>query len=537
VSYDVDLLVVGGGITGAGIALDAVSRGLSVVLVEKGDFVSGTSSASSKLIHGGFRYLKSKDFKLVFEALHERGVLLKLAPGIVKPLPFLIPVYGGGLKDFKEVLLWLFNHEKTTMMRLIKAPLALRMAVIFYDLLAGRAKIKKHEILSREQILKIEPMLNPNNLKGGAIYWDAFGLDFRLTLSIIKKAHEYGAKCLNYAEVVEFLTKDGKIVGAKVRDKINGKEFRIFAKKVVIATGPWADSVRAKASIKQRLLKPSKGSHIVVARDKLKIRNAIVMEAIDGRLTFAIPWDSVVIIGTTEIEFDRSPDEARISKEEVDYLLEVANRYFPSAELGYDDIIATYSGIRPLIDVGGLSPSDITREHRIVEEKGAITIVGGKLTTYRVMAKDVVDRVAKELGIDKECVTDRIPLKEPCEDIPIDLDEDVKEHLTQYYDRREIDEIVSMIKDNPKLKERILPDQPFIWAEVDFAVKREFAVKLSDIMIRRLGLYFKSPSVEVAEKIAERMGEILGWDSARIKDEIEGYMSEVRKNMEWTQSL
>lgn len=528
----VDLLVIGGGITGAGIALDAASRGLKTILVEKGDFASGTSSTSSKLIHGGFRYLKNRDFRLVFEALRERGLLLRLAPGIVKPLPFLIPVYDGGFRHIKKLVQWFFRPEKITIMELIKAPLALRMSVALYDLLAGKRKIRKHQILSRKDVLNVEPMLNPRNLKGGAIYWDAFGLDFRLTLNVIKKAHEFGAKCLNYAEVVEFLRENGTIVGAKIKDRLTDKTYRVFARKVVIAAGPWVDEIRERAGVKQRLLRPTKGSHIVVSKDRLNIKNAVVMEASDGRLTFAIPWDDLVIVGTTEVEYYKSPDEVKITKEEVDYLLEVVNRYFPSAELGYEDVITTYSGIRPLIDERGLRATDVSREHRVVEENGVITIAGGKLTTYRVMAKDVVDRITET-----ECLTDSIQLKDQCTDFPIDVDKDIREYMIQVYGKDEIENIARLVRENPQLKERILPDHPHIWAEVNFAVENEFTVRLSDVIIRRLGLYFKESNGDVAKQIAEHMGKILGWNSQRIEAEVEDYLNEVKKNMEWKKEV
>ncbi len=520
-----ELLIVGGGITGAGIALDAASRGLKVILVEKGDFGGGTSSASSKLIHGGIRYLKNRDFKLVFEALHERGLLLKLAPGLVKPLPFLIPVYDGGFKDIKKLLLWALSPEKTTMMELVKAPLALRMAVTLYDLLAGRMKIKNHRILSRNEVLEAEPLLNPASLKGGGIYWDAFGVDYRLTLAVVKKAREYGAICLNYTEAVEFGRNGGGFV-ARVRDKLRGGEFTINAKKIVIASGPWADLVRERAGIKNRMLRPTKGSHIVLPRERLNIRNAVVMEAADGRLTFAIPWDEVVIVGTTEIEYHEDPDEVRATKKEVDYLLDVVNKYFPSVNVDYRDIVTTYSGIRPLINVTGLKATDVTREHRIVEDKGIITILGGKLTTYRVMAKDVVDRISN-----KECITHTVPLKEEYM-LPLDFDDDIAEHLRQTYDRKEIDRILKLARDKT-LKERILSDKPYIWAEINFAVEKEFAVKLIDVMIRRLGLFFKSPDREIAERIAVHMGKLLGWSEERTAREVEEYLREVEKSKKW----
>lgn len=529
---EADLLVIGGGITGAGIALDAASRGLKVILVEKEDFASGTSSNSSKLIHGGFRYLKSRDFKLVFEALHERGLLLRLAPGLVEPLPFLIPVYNSSIRYITKLFLWLFSHEKTTMMELIKAPLALRISVALYDLLAGKQKIKKHKILSKSEVLRAEPMLSPEGLKGGAIYYDAFGLDFRLTLSVIKKACEHGARCLNYTEVVDFIKEGKNIVGARLRDKIKGREYEIFAKKIIIAVGPWADELRSKAGLKEKILRPSKGSHIIISREKLKINNAIVMEAGDGRLTFAIPWEDLVIIGTTDIEYDKSIDEVRATGDEVSYLLEIVNRYFPSAKISYKDIITTYSGVRPLIDTRSSSVGDVSREHRITEENGVITIAGGKLTTYRVMAKDVVDRITE-----KPCVTQEIKLKEQCEEIPFEVEEDIKNHLVKIYSKRDIEKMAGMIEKNEKLKERILPSLPCIWAEINLAAKHEFAVKLSDVMIRRLGIYFRKPKSKAIENIAKHMAKLLGWSDERTKLEIEGYLKEVEKGMEWKRDI
>ena len=525
---NVELLIIGGGITGAGIALDAASRGLKVVLVEKGDFGSGTSSASSKLIHGGIRYLKNRDFKLVFEALHERGLLLKLAPGLVKPLPFLIPVYDGGFKDIKKLLLWVLAPEKTTMMELVKAPLALRMALILYDLLAGKMKIEKHRILDKDEVLEAEPLLNPTGLKGGGIYWDAFAVDYRLTLAVVKKARDYGAICLNYTEAVE-LDRNGEGFTVRIRDKLSKEEFTMNAERVVIAAGPWADAVRERAGMKNRMLRPTKGSHIVLPRERLNIRNALVMEAADGRLTFAIPWDNVVIVGTTEIEYYESPDRVRATKEEVDYLLEVVNNYFPSVNASYHDIITTYSGIRPLIDASGLKATDVTREHRIVEDDGLITIAGGKLTTYRAMAKDVVDRVSS-----KECITHTIQLKEEYT-LPLDVDDDIAEHLRQTYSREEINRILKLVEDEQKLKERILPNRPYIWAEINFAVEKEFTVKLSDIMVRRLGLFFKSPDEEVAERIAIHMGKLLGWSEKCAAREVDEYIKEVETSREWLQ--
>jgi glycerol-3-phosphate dehydrogenase len=413
------------------------------------------------------------------------------------------------------------------MMELIKAPLVLRVSIAFYDLLAGKHKIGRHRIMNRTEILGMEPMLNPIRLKGGAIYWDAFGLDFRLTLAVIKKAEGYGARCLNYAELLEF-RREKNVIVAGVRDNLSDRKFRIFARKVVIATGPWLDRVRAKANM-ERMLKPTKGSHIIVSRSKLNIRNAVVMEAIDARLTFAIPWDSIVIVGTTEIDY-ANPDRVRATKEEVDYLLEVANRYFRSAELRYEDIITTYSGIRPLVDG---KDSDISREHRVVEDDGIIFIGGGKLTTYRLMAKDVVDRVAQQSS---KCITHLIQLKDF--NIPSNFEEDIGKHLAEVYAKEEIDGIRQLIQENWHLGKRILPDQPFIWAEVNHAVEKEFALKLSDVLIRRLGLHFKmSLDLDVIRQIAEHMGMLLGWNAEQIENEVEDYLKEVRKNMEWKKEI
>ncbi len=528
IEENTDLLVIGGGISGAGVALDAASRGLKVILVEKDDFASGTSSASSKLIHGGFRYLKNRDFKLVFEALHERGLLLNLAPGIVEPLPFLVPVYNKQLKHIGRLFKWVVDPEGYTIMELLKAPLALRLSVLAYDLLAGKRKIKPHKILSKQEILKIEPGLNPNGLSGGAVYWDAFGLDFKLTLNVLKKARENGARCLNYAYVKEFIKEGNKIVGATIVDRIDGSESKIFSKKIVITAGPWADIIRAKMGIQSKMLKPSKGSHIVLSREKIQIRNAIVMEAIDGRLTFAIPWDDLVIVGTTEIEHQSSPDNAVVSLEEVNYLIEVVNRYFPNANIMYKDIIATYSGVRPLVDEK-TSVSEVSREHRIIEEpEGVITLTGGKLTTYRVMAKDVVDILTSE-----RCATESIKLKEQISQVPLELEDDIKKHLLKIYDKEEIVKIGELIRENPKLKDRISPRHPYIWAEVNLAVELEFARRLSDVIVRRLGFYFRGCDIQIATRIAEHMAGLLGWDTQRMREEIEDYKSFVEKNMEW----
>lgn len=375
-----DLLIIGGGITGAGIARDAALRGLRTALIERDDFASGTSSRSSRLVHGGVRYLEHGYLHLVFEASRERRILLRIAPHLVHPLRFTWPFYRGArLSGWKIVAgLWL------------------------YDLLALFRNVGQHETLSTTGVLNAEPALQCDGLTGGASYWDAATDDARLTVANAIDAATHGAAVLNHAEVTELLVEQGRAVGARVVDRISGDAFVVQARVVVNATGPWTDTVRAmEGATSGTAVRGTKGVHIAVPADRLGNRDAItVISAVDQRVMFVLPGTPHSVIGTTDTPTNDSPEQVRANRADVQYLLDSANAYFPAAQLTPEDVVSAWAGIRPLIasDTRG-APASASREHAIVTgPAGVIQITGGKLTTYRTMAAQVTDAVQRALG-------------------------------------------------------------------------------------------------------------------------------------------
>lgn len=370
-----DVLVIGGGITGAGIARDGAMRGMRVALVDKSDWASGTSSRSSRLVHGGIRYLEHGDIALVRESVREREILLRIAPGLVKPLEFTWPVYRGA-----RMQRW-----------------KLRLGLTFYDWLAGKRRVRRHHALGRDEVLALEPHLRAEQLTGGASYFDAATDDAGLTRANVRSAVEHGAVAVNFAKVESITSSSGKADGALVRDVGGGGSVRVSARAVVSATGPWQ-------------AKGTKGSHIAVPRSRVGNHSAVTMiSPDDGRVMFTLPDDDETIFGTTDLRTEESPDDVVASDQEIAYLLRAANFYFPGAKLTPDDIVSTWAGIRPLAKApAGTSPSSISREHRIsLDENGVIVVTGGKLTTYRSMAAEVVDHVEKALDRPHvECRTD-----------------------------------------------------------------------------------------------------------------------------------
>lgn len=361
-----DLLVIGGGITGAGIARDAAIRGMRVALVEKGDWASGTSSKSSRLMHGGIRYLEHGDIALVRESVREREVLLRIAPGLVKPLEFTWPVYEGARMQRSK----------------------LRLGLTVYDLLAGKRRVRRHRALDNEGVLSLEPELRTAGLKGGASYFDAATDDAGLTRANVKSAIEHGAVAVNFAKVESITQTSGKTDGALVRDMDGSESTRVSARSIVSATGPWQ-------------AKGTKGSHIAVPRARVGNHAAITMiSPDDGRVMFTLPSGSDTVFGTTDLRTEESPDDVKASEAEIAYLLRAANFYFPDAKLTPDDVTSKWAGIRPLAAAPpGTSTSSISREHRVSRDsKGVIVVTGGKLTTYRSMAAEVVDRVESVLS-------------------------------------------------------------------------------------------------------------------------------------------
>ena len=391
-----DLLVIGGGITGAGIALDAVLRGLSVALVEKGDFASGTSSKSTKLIHGGLRYLKQMDFALVQEVGTERAVVHNIAPNLVKPEKMLLPLYQGGT----------YSKFLTS------------FGLALYDFLAAVKKTERRVMLSSKEALKLEPLLKAEKLKGAGLYYEYRTDDARLTIEIIKTAIDKGADCLNYCEVIDFdYDNEGNLafvkcsdrdavgdenVGIEITEEPPQGTFFVEADLIVNAAGPWVDILRLKQQSEESLKKRlhlTKGVHLVVKRDKFPITQSVYFdETIKGRMIFAIPRAGITYFGTTDTNYSGSLDDIKVEEDDIDYLLAAVNGMFPDVQLKKEDIKSSWAGLRPLIHQEGKSPSELSRKDEIfVSEEGLISIAGGKLTGYRKMAERVVDKVMQKL--------------------------------------------------------------------------------------------------------------------------------------------
>lgn len=473
-----DVLVVGGGITGAGIARDAVARGLSVALVEKSDFGSGTSSRSSRLIHGGVRYLEHGHLHLVFEASAERRRLLRLAPELVHPLPFVWPVYAG-----QRLPLW-----------------KLVAGLTLYDALALFRNVESHRRFSREQVLASEPGLRADGLRGGVRYFDAGTDDARLTLANVIDAAALGAAVANHVAYVSGAAGSNGVHVAHVEDALSGDRFEIRARILVNASGPWSDAVARRAGQSGgSKVQGSKGAHITVRRERLGNREAITLvHPRDGRVMFALPDGSHAIIGTTDSFTDVSPDEVRASEADLAYLLEAANAFFPDARLTRDDVVAGWAGIRPLMPSRG-SAVQASREHAISRSDGIVTITGGKLTTYRVMASQVVDAVRLALRMPRGTggTKDR-PLPAP----------------PSSFDGREIE--VGL---------------PYQLGAMRHAVEHEFARTLGDLLIRRTHVAYQTRDNgrAAARRVLDVVAPLLQWDENARERELTRYDSEVER--------
>ena len=516
-----DLLVIGGGITGAGIARDAARRGLDVALVERDDFASGTSSRSSRLVHGGVRYLEHGHLRLVFESCHERRVLLRLAPHLVRPMQFTWPVYEGD-----RIPLWQ-----------VRAGLAL------YDLLALFRNVAPHRGLTIAGVAAAEPMLAHHALRGGAQYYDAHTDDARLTLATILDAAVSGATVLNHATVTELRYADGRACGAVVTERLGGRTLDISASCVVNATGPWTDAIR-------RLEDPSaapavlgsKGVHIAVPAERVGNRGAVTLLAVDGRVMFVLPAGTCTIIGTTETETTESPGEVRATRADVDYLLASANHIFPNAALGADDVIAAWAGIRPLAALAHSGDANsASREHLVATgPRGVITVTGGKLTTYRVIARDVIDVVFRALNRRSPRVrTDLIPLAGG--DVR-DLDaeqataraatgtDDVAEWLVHAYGGA-WHQVWARAEGDAALGARLVKGLPYIAAEVAHAVEAEFACTVADVLVRRMHLAFETRDhgLSVAARVAALMAPALGWTDRGVDGAVSDYGADIAR--------
>ncbi|WP_164011859.1 glycerol-3-phosphate dehydrogenase [Pyxidicoccus trucidator] len=517
-----DLLVIGGGVTGSGSARDAALRGLKVALVEREDFASGTSSRSSRLIHGGLRYLEHGHLGLVFESSIERRRLLQLAPHLVRPLAFIWPVYAGA-----RVPKW-----------------KLTAGLMLYDALSLFRNVKGYQSLSLRQVREMEPGLRSEDLKGGARYYDAATDDARLTLANAVGASEAGATVLNHASVRGLVLHEGKARGAVVVDHLTGQEVTVRARAIVNATGPWSDEIRKldAPAMTGPAVRGSKGVHIAVPRERLGHRDALtLLSPKDGRVMFVLPAEGFTIIGTTETATRAHPAEVRASEADVAYLLESANAFFPAAHLTREDVVSAWAGIRPLVASGYHGSPDAgsaSREHAIdVSPAGVLAISGGKLTTYRVMARDVVDAVERHLGQPhRKSSTETLPL--PGGDIA-DLeaeftaaraevgDDATAVHLVRAYGSR-WRRVWALTRDEPALARPLAEGLPYRAAEAVWGVTHELALTLSDLLIRRLKVAFETRDLgrAAARVAAEVMAPRLGWDAAETQRQLATYESD-----------
>ncbi|CAM4457717.1 glycerol-3-phosphate dehydrogenase [Corallococcus exiguus] len=526
-SESFDLLVIGGGVTGAGAARDAALRGLKVALVEREDFASGTSSRSSRLIHGGLRYLEHGHLGLVFESSIERRRLLHLAPHLVRPLAFIWPVYEGA-----RVPRWKLNA-----------------GLMLYDALSLFRNVKAYQRLSLKQLVEAEPGIRSEGLKGGARYYDAATDDARLTLANALGASEAGAVVLNHASVKRLVLEDGKVKGAVVVDHLTGLEHTVHARAVVNATGPWSDEIRRLDSSQQERTGPavrgSKGVHIAVPRSRLNIGDALtLLSPVDGRVMFILPADAFTLIGTTETATRAHPAEVRASEADVAYLLSSANAFFPEANLTRQDMVSAWAGIRPLAASGYHGNSDAgsaSREHSIdVSPSGVLAISGGKLTTFRVMARDVVNAVERHLSRPhKKPVTHEQPL--PGGDI-LKLDAELAaakqevgdaatgEHLVRAYGSR-WHAVWALTRESPALAEPLVEGLPYRRAEAAWGVSHEMVQTLADLLIRRLKVAFETRDQgrAAAVRAAEVMAPLLGWDTAETERQLAAYAVDAQR--------
>ncbi len=487
-----DLVVIGGGITGAGITLDASSRGMKVLLLEKGDFASGTSSKSTKLIHGGLRYLKQFDFWLVKEVGSERAIVHKLAPHLVIPEKMLLPLIEGG--SYGK---WLTS-----------------IGLKVYDILAQVSGDDKRQMLEKKEAMKLEPLLPKKILNGAGYYAEYRTDDARLTLENLKTSLQFGTRIFNYTKVTDFLYDDEKVAGVKFTDEVFGDEYKISSKYVINAAGPWVDELRSvNQSKKGKRLHLTKGVHLVFPKEKLPVKQSVYFDIPDGRMMFAIPRGMVTYIGTTDTNYNSDKDHVTTELADAIYLISAVNHMFPDIQLELDDIISSWAGLRPLIHEEGKSASELSRKDEIfTSESGLVSIAGGKLTGYRKMAERTVNRISQKMEEDygvelKACTTDKIPL---CGN-DFKKFKHVKKYIAELQERLQGDgftkyeawylvttygkqagtilELYAKIKGND-------PQENMIRAEVQFAIAYEKALNPLDFFIRRTGrLYFDIESV------------------------------------------
>ena len=544
-----DVVVVGGGITGAGVALDAASRGYSVALVERADFASGTSSRSSKLVHGGLRYLQNFDLGLVREALLERQLMVKLAPHLVRPLPLVVPAFEGARPDrLVGVGLNLYDVMSVDRVRLrgrrARRAEAERAAAADGAEGAESWSPERHRVISGEEVLELLPALATREPTSGYLFYDCQTDDSRLVLTVLGEAERFGAVCANRLDVTGLLQQDGLARGVQVLDRESGESFEVRGANVVNATGVWADQLRPdELALEAELprIRPSRGTHITLRHEDLPLVGGAIVPAGSGRSIFALPWLGHTLVGTTDNDYDGdSLDHIEPSEEDIAYLLEAINEFFGSS-LGAADLTGAYAGVRPLISSGDPKKSvDISRKAELYEtSSGMITITGGKLTTWRRMARMTVDRLVEREARDAPCRTHEIPLGQAIDASELPRVEGVAEAAYEALAGRYghgAHDVLQIAAERGELAQPIVGRCPDLLAEVALAARREQARSIGDVLLRRtrLGLLAaheltgeaasggRSPVHMVGDVLARE----LGWDEARLELEVERFALE-----------
>ncbi|MCW2762139.1 MAG: glycerol-3-phosphate dehydrogenase [Marmoricola sp.] len=527
---ELDVLVVGAGVVGAGTALDAVSRGLSTALVEQRDFASGTSSRSSKLVHGGLRYLEMFDFGLVKEALEERGLLLtRIAPHLVRPVPFLYPLHHTWERPYVGAGLLLYDG----------------MAM------AGKYEmgVPKHKHLFRKQLARMAPDLRTEDLAGAIRYYDCQVDDARLVMNIARTAAAYGAHVASRTKVIAFVRERGRVVGVRVEDLENDREIEVRAKVVVNAGGVWTNEIQDMLGGRGALdVEASKGIHLVVPRDRIRSKAGFITKT-EKSVLFVIPWGRHWIIGTTDTPWDLDLAHPAASRADIDYVLGHVNKLLRTP-LDHTDVQGVYAGLRPLLKGATEPTSKISREHTVVAPvPGLVMIAGGKLTTYRVMARDAVDAAAEGLDDVGPSITDRVPLlgasgfeARTNQRVALarssGLDIARIDHLLGRFGGL-VDEVLGLIAERPELGELLTGSEDYLAAEVVYAVTHEGARHLDDVLTRRtrISIELFDRGTASARPAAELMGAELGWDADRLEDEVDHYLRRVEAERQSQEKL
>ncbi len=530
-----DLVVIGGGINGAGVARDAASRGMTVALVEMQDFAQGTSSRSSKLIHGGIRYLENLEFGLVFEALNERRLLFDIAPNLVHPLRFVLPLY-------KDARVGMFK---------------MGLGMWLYDALSMFEAPELHERLDAKESIDRLPLLQRRELVGSYVYSDAYMDDDRMVHETLRSASKKGALAANFvsADDAQF-DKNGKITGIGCTDKLSGRKFQIKGRHFISSVGPWTDEV-ANSLLKtwKSILRPSKGVHLTFSRDRLQLTEAVVM--VEGkRIVFGIPRHEMCIVGTTDTDYNGDPKDVETTEQDVHYLLNVANQYFPGAKLTAKDIIASYAGVRPLVDDGSETESKTSREHVIINDPRNITFVaGGKYTTYRLMAAQTVDAALKSFSLEDQVRYQKNDTKSPLNDqaTPSKMEEAERLaddwarefHITEEAARflagrhgleaRDILESARVSHGGSGNHEHASSDETLWTAEAHHAIHHTMCIGLVDFYVRRSPLFLarKDHGLPLIALISRVFARELGWSDSKRQQEAASVQTFIRKELAW----